>query len=87
MTDKHGNILNMQMVMNDKNDTEGKKIIIRHVNELEQELAELKIKLKSLETIADNAHAALVAVRDSGAVREEDVMTMLELGLDNKAQQ
>lgn len=51
-----------------------------------QKLAEAEQRIADLERMCDNAHEALVAVRDSGAVREDDVMSMLEKGLDNVPQ-
>ena len=46
----------------------------------------LEKRIEELETMCDNAHEALCAVKDSGAVREDDVMYMIDRGLDNKPQ-
>lgn len=51
-----------------------------------QKLSKAESKIKKLENMCDNAHEELVAARDSGAIREDDVMKMIERGLDNLPQ-
>lgn len=51
-----------------------------------QKLEKAEKKISELEIMCDNAHEALVAARDSGAIRESDVMKIIEKGLDNLPQ-
>lgn len=51
-----------------------------------QKLDQANKRIEELEKQVDNAHNALCAVKDSGAVREDDVIEMIDRGLDNKEQ-
>lgn len=46
ITTKCGEIINLRMVMNDKSDTHGQTLIIRHINNQQSEIDQLKEELK-----------------------------------------
>lgn len=56
------------------------------IDNLETAIRDAERRIADLEYMCDNAHEALVAVRDSGTACEDDVMSMLEKGLDNVPQ-
>ena len=46
----------------------------------------LRQEIEKLEAMVDNAYSALEAIKCSGSIIDNDVLKMLELGLDNKPQ-
>ena len=73
ITDKHGNMINVEAVMGDKEDTEGHKMIIDHILDLGE-----KIEIKQKPVVDEQKRGFAEHIIEDSFLRKDSDLVVIE---------